>query len=259
VIELSESDDEDEDDACRPAITTRFHIAPKPIVKDDILPIEDDPEELFPELAAQAREKARQREVEAQKARLSAGDAPDSFAEPVHDPVLSVFIQTRIPDTDPLLVTRKYSQNLRAIRLAWCQRQGLSEEATSKVFFTYRGVRVFDVASCKSLGITLDYRGQPVFSHSADPELADKLVLTATNQDIIDEDKRIAEAERKRIEDEADGIYALPEEPEVQEIKIFLKAKGYDNFRLKVKPVSSAGKLTLRAGLVLMRWTGDYA
>jgi hypothetical protein len=241
VIELSESDDEGEDNICKPATTTRGQTG------SEILPIEDDPDEPFPELAAQAREKARQRELDAQKAKLLSGDAPDPFAEPVHDPVLSVFIQTCIPDTDPLLVTRKYSQNLRAIRLAWCQRQGLSQDATSKVFFTYRGVRVFDVASCKSLGITLDYRGQPVFSHSRDPELADKLVLTATNQDIIDEEKRVAEAEKRRKEDEAEGIYALPEEPEVKEIKIFLKAKGHDNFRLKVRPVSSALKPTLRA------------
>jgi hypothetical protein len=240
VIELSDSSDGegDENEANRPVLTARARKVTESLAKEDEL--EDDPDEPFPELAAQARERARQRERDAQKAKLSTGDGsvPASSAVPVHDPILSVFIQSNIPDTNPLLVQRKYSQNIKAIRLAWCQKQGFDEKLTANVFFTYRGLRVFDVASCKSLGVQLDHRGNPVFGFSKNPELADKLVLTATTQEIIDAEKKAAEEQKQKQEEEAEGIYTAPEEPKVKEIKIFLKAKGFDNFRLKVRDVS---------------------
>jgi hypothetical protein len=243
VIDLDDSSDEGSDaiEKATPTLTLRARSGPKLPAKEDEQPaIDDDPDELFPELAAQAREKARQRERDAQKARLAAGDGSDpvSSTVPVHDPVLSVFIQSNIPDTNPLLVQRKYSQNLKVIRLAWCRKQGFDEKLTADVFFTYRGVRVFDVASCKSLGIQLDHRGNPVFSFSNDPELADKLVLTATTQEIIDAERKVTEELKKKQEDEAEGIYAAPEEPKDKEIRIFLKAKGFENIRLKVKDVN---------------------
>jgi hypothetical protein len=237
VIDLGDSSDDDGDRSNVPNLTTRAR--PAPTAPDDDDAPTDDPDELFPELAAEAREKARQRERDAEIAKASLGDAPDPFspAITVHDPVLSVFINTKIPNTEPLLVSRKYSQNLKAIRLAWCGKQGFTQDFTNKVFFTYRGLRVFDVASCKSLGIELDYCGRPIFSSSKDPELADKLVLTATTQAIVDEEKRAADAEKQREKDEAEGIYSEPDKPIVKEIRIFLKAKGHEPYRLRVKDV----------------------
>jgi hypothetical protein len=160
---------------------------------------------------------------------------------PQDDPIIQVLVNSRIPSTLPLLVRRKYTQNLRDIRIAWCQRQGFDEKRTEDIFFTYRGHRVFDVATCKSLGIDLNEDNFPIIRGNKDNiEDGDKLVLWATTQAMVDEEKRAAEsaaeAVRKREEQEAEGLMPLPEQP--RGIKILMKSKGYEPYRLMVRPVS---------------------
>lgn len=69
------------------------------------------------------------------------------------DVVVQILITSEIENTKPLIVHRKASQSLREVRLAWCKRQGLPEDMQLSVFLTWKGRRLFDVTTCKSLGI----------------------------------------------------------------------------------------------------------
>ncbi|KAJ5760073.1 hypothetical protein N7520_007229 [Penicillium odoratum] len=69
------------------------------------------------------------------------------------DPVVQILITSDIPNTKPLLVHRKMSQGLREVRLEWCKRQGFTTGAESPVHLTWRGSRLFDVTTCRSLRI----------------------------------------------------------------------------------------------------------
>lgn len=69
------------------------------------------------------------------------------------DAVVQILITSEIENTKPLIVHRKISQSLREVRLAWCKRQGFTEAMQSSVFLTWKGRRLFDVTTCKSLEI----------------------------------------------------------------------------------------------------------
>jgi hypothetical protein len=69
------------------------------------------------------------------------------------DVIVQILITSEIENTKPLIVHRKASQSLREVRLAWCKRQGLPEEMQLSVFLTWKGRRLFDVTTCKSLGV----------------------------------------------------------------------------------------------------------
>lgn len=71
------------------------------------------------------------------------------------DVVVQILITSEIENTKPLIVHRKASQSLREVRLAWCKRQGITEELQSSVFLTWKGRRLFDVTTCKSLGVNV--------------------------------------------------------------------------------------------------------
>ncbi|KAJ5992890.1 hypothetical protein N7451_008614 [Penicillium sp. IBT 35674x] len=79
---------------------------------------------------------------------------PSKLPEPsAEDPVVQILITSEIPNTKPLLVHRKMSQGLREVRLEWCKRQGLTAGAKSPVYLTWRDRRLFDVTTCRTLGI----------------------------------------------------------------------------------------------------------
>ncbi|KAL4801209.1 ubiquitin-2 like Rad60 SUMO-like-domain-containing protein [Aspergillus unguis] len=69
------------------------------------------------------------------------------------DAVVQILITSEIGETKPLLVHRKMSQSLKGVRLAWCAHQKLPQERHSDVFLTWKGRRLFDVTTCRSLNI----------------------------------------------------------------------------------------------------------
>ena len=76
-------------------------------------------------------------------------------------PVLSLLIHSPLPDTTPLMVKRRLNQRLKEVRTAWIKKQqgvgALPEDVDmSSIFLTWRGKRLFDFTTCKSLGVTLD-------------------------------------------------------------------------------------------------------
>lgn len=69
------------------------------------------------------------------------------------DAIVQILITSEIKNTKPLIVHRKMSQYLRDVRLAWCRRQEKVEGLARSVFLTWKGRRLFDVTTCKSLGV----------------------------------------------------------------------------------------------------------
>ncbi|PYH90683.1 hypothetical protein BO71DRAFT_443717 [Aspergillus ellipticus CBS 707.79] len=70
-----------------------------------------------------------------------------------NDVVVQILITSKIPNTKPLIVRRKMRQPLKDVRLAWCNRQNLSKQMQGSVFLTWKGKRLFDVTTCRSLRI----------------------------------------------------------------------------------------------------------
>ncbi|KAF7134127.1 hypothetical protein CNMCM5793_005806 [Aspergillus hiratsukae] len=69
------------------------------------------------------------------------------------DFTVQILITSPIEGTKPLIVHRKMSQSLRDVRLAWCNRQNLSTTLQASIYLTWKGRRLFDVTTCRSLGI----------------------------------------------------------------------------------------------------------
>ncbi|KAL8943652.1 MAG: hypothetical protein Q9216_000940 [Gyalolechia sp. 2 TL-2023] len=221
---------------------------------DGLIPSDDE----FAELARKAREKARRKRLEA-NVLSPTFDIPEprtqeghtDRAKSVHehtpppaapDPVVSILITSRIINTSPLIVNRKVSQRLKDVRITWCQRQGFTADMTASIFLTWRGKRLFDVTTCKSLGIGVDSSGNIVMKGQKDilGEEERQIHMEAMTAEILEEyqTKKHREAERENHQ----GIDAHSEEPPVVEkeaqVRIILKAKGYTDLKLIVKPVS---------------------
>ena len=225
----------------------------KPTVYDDF----EVSDEEFPELARQAREKARRKRLQADfPSDLSPDHAvPDSNglqsiqSQPVHTPtpppqvseqIVSILITSRITNTKPLIVNRKINQRLKDVRLAWCQRQGFTPETIATVLLVWRGRRLFDVTSCKSLGIGVDANGNIITKGEKDilGEENRQVHMEAMTEEMFERQKKGKEAsrqivpERPNIEDAV--VQQAPQEPQV---RIILKTKGFDDFKLIVKHV----------------------
>ena len=244
---LHQTDDEDED------LQVTMIRASGPPANDDELASDEE----FPELARKAREKARRKRLQSEIEHATP-DPPPSVSEsrysqksqsvpqptppPPPDAVVQIFITSRIPNTDPLIVSRKISQRLKDVRVAWCQRQGFSPDFMNKVFLAWRGKRLFDVTTCKSLGIAIDQDGNVLTKGQRDilGEEDRQVHMEAVTEEILEEykkEKRHAAGEEE-AEDHHEEEEVVEQPKEEAQVRIILKAKGIDDFKLIVKPVS---------------------
>ena len=151
------------------------------------------------------------------------------------NPPIFILIDPRIPGTKQLLVKRYYKDNLRLVRKTWCEKQGFTPEQTKSVILTWRGRRAFDVANCKSLGIELDEYGEPVIraGQKGYDESGSKIVLEATTEELLEQDKNAAaEAAKRKVEED----WESPHQHETS-LRVFLRAKGLKELKLRVLPV----------------------
>lgn len=156
---------------------------------------------------------------------------------PQEDQVVQILITSDIENTKPLIVQRRMSQRLRDVRLAWCRRQGFGDEMTSSVFLTWNGKRLFDVTTCKSLGI--DNLANTSNLWPSDNDHCDeingiRIHMEATTDELLKSRKRnllhdsvqYACGFVEREEDNAkDGF-----------VRIILKSPGLEDLRIKVRP-----------------------
>lgn len=184
---------------------------------------EEDDDECYRNLAASARQRANQN-------MSSAGEA---------NPVINIFIEPRIPNTLPLMVKRLYLQNFKGVRLAWCQqnieRNLLDKSQESDVIFTWRGRKVFDLQSCKSLGLELDEEGLPTLEDSDGiPQRFDKVAIVATTEKIQSEERRNELAKKAIVMDEPKSS---PQQPVENQYRVILRSKDYEDQKIIVKEV----------------------
>lgn len=265
-IEISD----DEDECPRPAQDDN-----ELIVTGSVQHEAEDPgsisDEEYPELARQARERAKSKPDTTPTAStvpvastsplktLYSGVAPPgtdstgpNHQPPPPDGKVRIFITSNIPNTNPLIVQRKLSQNLKEVRLAWCARQGFDDEMTSSVFLTWRGKRLFDVTTCKSLGIGVDEDGHIVVKGEM-AAFDQQIHMEAMTEEIFEEARiarqngsfhRSTQDDRhpepsNPAEDSTAAVGAPPAQPKEPQIRVILKSRGYDDFKLIIKPVNA--------------------
>ncbi|ODH47187.1 hypothetical protein GX48_06702 [Paracoccidioides brasiliensis] len=234
------------------------------------------PEEEYPELARKARERARQhatisegnsvrntnsalgnhRTTQSQAynniSTASINKPPD---EPSKDsgPKVKILITSNIPDTTPLIVQRRLHQDLRDVRRAWCHRQGFDVDQTATVFLTWKGRRLFDVTTCKSLGVQDEREKLPLpLRDYYDDSVDDSSIavhMEAVTEKLFEEQKRqlkkasLRESRKSAVgELEAEDDNDDNDESEVQIIKekekmlfLTLKSPGLEELKVKVR------------------------
>ena len=241
-------------------------------------PTEEEDDESDEELAALARQ-ARQRRLQrihaatpdtATKSPTTRGIVSESphtglQSAPLPDPPVTILIYSQIANTSPLKVYRKLSQNLREIRLAWCKRQGFNHSFTESVFLVHRMRKVYDVTTCKSLGLETDSEGKITMKGAEGKEGVDQVALEAVTQDIYDKmlaEKDREDAKRRGKWDPAAEAGAEDQEEETSTepvadefIGLVLRARGKPDFKLKVKPVSQSLSLSNESHLANIRFS----
>ncbi|KAK4542106.1 hypothetical protein LTR36_007137 [Oleoguttula mirabilis] len=249
VIELGGSDDEI---IMEPSIAR--HETP--------VEVEEESDDEFAELARQARAR-RLKDESAKKSQTPDVQSPTRGqgaadtgrtgypTPPLPDPPVKLFISSELPGTQALIVYRKLSQRLQEIRQVWCGKQGFSEQLTKDVYLIHRMRRLYDVTTCKSLGLYVNGEGKVAMKGAEGVDGVDQVHLEAVTDEIFAQMKaRKAREERRRqgsLEPEEDAEAGASETQAAKEeelIRILLKAKGKEEpFKLKVKPTTLFSKI----------------
>ncbi|KAK0918115.1 hypothetical protein LTR91_012699 [Friedmanniomyces endolithicus] len=231
---------------------------------EPVEPVEQDSDDEFAELARAARARAKLREESMKKSQTPGVKSPTpgqqvaslsrarSPTPPPPDPHVSLLITSRIEGTKPLMVIRKLSQRLQEIRHVWCERQGFSKEFAEGVYLIHRMRRVFDVTTCRSLGLNVDAGGNVTMKGAEWAEGVEKVALEAVTDEIYaqikaerDREERIRqgldEAEEEEAQAGASEAVAQPVEPIVRILLISKERK--EPFKLKVKPRTTVAKI----------------
>lgn len=247
IIDLEDSDEAEEEDV-RVTLTSK-----PPPPDDDDFPASDDE---YAELARKAREKARRKRLEddiiPSKQKQSFSVEPESRSQKSFshgstprsalDPEVEILITSRLENAIPLIVRRRISQRLKDVRLTWCDKNQFTPDMTESIFLTWRGKRLFDVTSCKSLGIAVDEAGRVVV-RGQDDVLGDedrKIHMEAMTETIYEEfQKAKRRATEPKDEEEEKEQVPVQQKPSEDQVRIILKAKGFADFKLIAKPVSA--------------------
>lgn len=169
-----------------------------------------------------------------------------TLASPVlatSDPAVEILITSEIPNTKPLLVRRKMSQGLREVRLAWCKRQGLATGTQSQVYLTWKGRRLFDVTTCKSLAIKRD---STRFSSFIDDDLMEdqelRIHMVAVTDDPLLKNQSSASKDLGDQPPTSPGPkiqHAEDDEP----MRLIFRSPGFNDLKVKARPKTLVSKL----------------
>lgn len=161
------------------------------------------------------------------------------------DAVVQILITSEIENTKPLIVHRKISQSLKEVRLAWCRRQGFTEGMQSSVFLIWKGRRLFDVTTCKSLGVNLVDKSAESFAHSSfDDEKTKRIHMEAVTEDVLASKRRQKQSHVSASEDQTSS--GPPDERDKKEeslIKVILKCPGLVDYKVKVNQETEVSRI----------------
>ncbi|KAJ4342797.1 hypothetical protein N0V95_006854 [Ascochyta clinopodiicola] len=250
IVDLGDSDDEgdgsdyksksfgDNWDDAPYGVDSKHGIAVRP---SNDLPVDDDglEEVQDPEIAAiEARARAR---AAAKRAAAASGSKA---------PVAQLFIASELPDTAPLMVKVRIDSTIEKPREAWCARQKFSPEMTRNVFFTWRGIRIYDSTTIKRLGIRVDDHGNVSIegdeSNIYDETNLPKVHVEAWTDETLAQHKRELAAEAEAVRKAAEPSPVVEEReptpeptPVAQKYRLYLKAKGMEDVKIQVRPDST--------------------
>lgn len=203
----------DEDDLVLTSVT----------ITDAKIPIDEDAEMLA---AIEARARAR-----AAAAAVANSPSNPLSPPPPPDPVISILVSSDIENTRPLVVRRRINQSLKVVRFTWCTRQGFTDDQAADIFLTWKGNKVFDHNTCRGIGIGVDELG------NLEEEDADGNVhFEAMTAEMWGERER--ERERRYTTEVPETVPEVTEAA-VPSMRLILKSKGYEDFKLKVRQVCS--------------------
>lgn len=157
----------------------------------------------------------------------------------LEDPVVEIMITSDIPNTRPLVVLRKASQSLKEVRLAWCSRQNMSEEEKSSVFLTWKGRRLFDVTTCRSLGLD-KLRGLLGSTDLLQDNEHHRIQVQAVTEELFAESTK---RHSHTPEDPVSTVYDAGTDQSGPFIRVTLKCPGLEEHKVKVKPSTSISRL----------------
>ncbi|KAK5061131.1 hypothetical protein LTR84_007673 [Exophiala bonariae] len=188
----------------------------------------------------------------------------------IDDPEVRIMIISSIPDAQALIVKRKVSQPLKQVREFWCTRNKLDPKVTAKVFFTWRGTRLFDSTTMRGpiqkLKNDQAAKQRDIFENGdmdddddddgdANSEVEDPshghIELEAMTPEIFDERQREKERKAQMSDDEDDDYDEREQEAAAREeeeklkgsIIIRLVSQSFEPMNLRVRPHTSVGKM----------------
>ncbi|ATZ46328.1 hypothetical protein BCIN_01g09470 [Botrytis cinerea B05.10] len=254
--------DSDSDDAA--PVTQRISRSSSPIVTSaEPIPIIEDEdedafsEEEFPELLAKARENKRLADLAQERSNAewaNKNHEPDRNAvdddvfqdDKKAEPVLEIFISSRLENTKNLIIRRKLHQRLREVRQAWCGKQEIDgihmdKELKDSILLTWRNKRLFDSMTCASLGLDFNTNGD--VDTTGEGFNSGRIHMEAWTNDLWDECCKAAEAEEISDDEEEEPVEVVPEP--VNKMRLILKAQSKDikEFKTYVKPTTTIKKL----------------
>ncbi|KAL3441125.1 ubiquitin-2 like Rad60 SUMO-like-domain-containing protein [Aspergillus insuetus] len=152
--------------------------------------------------------------------------------------VVQILITSKIANTRPLIIHRKMSQSLKGVRLAWCIHQNLPEELHPTIILTWKGRRLFDVTTCRSLNINAHSAFSKDTSAFGD--------IFGEAQDIRIHMEAVTEESFAAVYQPSLNMFGSGSTPpasaeprntdQAPRSEIVLKCPGLDDFRLRVTP-----------------------
>lgn len=225
---------------------------------------EDDP---FAEFVIKAREAAKRAtpftrlplpgstNVDSPSSGSSAATRPSTFQFRAAEPIINILVTSQIAGTMAVSFKRKLSQRIKDVRVNWCDRQvingrALEENEKRDIFLTFRGTRLFDVSTGKSIGLQVNAAGNICLGGPNGNVYADgRIHLEAWTEELFTEfEKQRRLDQQRRAHNPLDELEAEEDEPEPQpdatpDIRIIIKAKGLEEFKVMVKPHTLIDKL----------------
>lgn len=202
--------------------------------------VEDDEplfEEAYPELVERARKRQLEIQMALKKASSSEGKnsngVEDVFGEKRIDidPVVHILVTSSLPGAVPLVLRRKVSQRMKEVKQAWIDRQPPETIGADghTIFLTWKGAKLYDVATCEHIGIRM---GPDGLMNSDDLDGKGRLHLEAWTPASLEEWQRKEEEQRRKAD-----VAAEPEpvrEIKVDKVKLIFKAKGLEDIKTKL-------------------------
>jgi len=150
---------------------------------------------------------------------------------------------------------RRLSQRLQEVRLTFCEKNLFTPDFTSRVFLIYKMRKLYDVTTCKSLGLDIDSEGKVVRQGTLETaEERGRVHVCAVTEGIFERMKKERrQAQQKSLQEleysgegqDMEGETADVEnkaEP-TETLRIVLRAKGYDDYKLRVHPHTEFSKI----------------